>query len=110
MKKWKYKLEFEGIKLRELLNKDDTITTIVELYNQMEVCLKSIQKMLVPRDSEEWRYDIESMIEDIQMSCPDIEDPELIYNDEEAKLNRHLRDFYDLCDNIRVWIGLEGCP
>ena len=43
------------------------------------------------------------------MSCPDIEDPELIYKDEEAILNMHLKEFYDLCDNMRVWIGLVGC-
>ena len=41
------------------------------------------------------------------MSCPDIEDPGLIYNDEEAILNSHLKEFYDLCDAIRVWIGLD---
>ena len=110
MNKWKYKLESQGRKLRELLDKDDTITTIVEIYNQMEVCLKSLLKMLVPRDLEEWKYDIESMIEDIQMACPDIEDSELIYNDEEAILNRYLKDFYDLCDSMRVWIGLGIHP
>ena len=67
MNKWKYKLEFQGRELRELLDKDDTMTTIVEVYNQVEVCLKSLLKMLVPRDSEEWKYYIESMIEDIHM-------------------------------------------
>ena len=110
MNKWKYKLESHGRKLRELLDKDDTITTILEIYNQMEVCLKSLLKMLDPRDLEEWKYDIESMIEDIQMACPDIEDSELIYNDEEAILNRHMKDFYDLCDSMRVWIGLGIHP
>lgn len=37
MNKWKYKLEFQGRELRELLDKDDTMTTIVEVYNQIEV-------------------------------------------------------------------------
>lgn len=110
MSNWKYKLEFQGSKLRELLNKDDTITTIVEVYKQMDVCLKLLLKILVPSDSEEWKDDIECLIEEIQMSCPDINDPELIYNDEEAILNRHLKDFYDLCDNMRVWIGLGIQP
>lgn len=47
------------------------------------------------------------MIEDIQMPCPDTEDPGLIYNDEETVLNSHLKEFYDLCDAIRVWVGLD---
>ena len=34
----------------------------------------------------------------------------LIYNDEEAILNRHMKDFYDLCDSMRVWIGLGIHP
>lgn len=64
-------------------------------------------KTMVPRDLEQWQYDIKGLIEDIQMSCPDMEDPGLIYNDEEASLNSYLKEFYDLCDNMRVWIGLN---
>lgn len=106
MVRWKYKLEFEGRKLRELIDKDDTICTIVDIYNQIIVCLKLLLKTMAKKDLEKWQYDIECMIDDIQMSCPDIEDPELIYNDEEAVLNSHLGRFYDLCDEMRVWIGL----
>ena len=107
MIRWKYKLEDEGQKLRCLINKEDTIETIVSVYNQMEVCLKLLLNKMVQRDIDKWKYDIDALIEDIQMSCPDIEDPGLIYNDEEAILNSHLKEFYDLCDAIRVWIGLD---
>lgn len=76
----------------------------------MEVRLGPLLKMFDPRDLEEWKCDIESMIEDVQMIYPDIEDSELICNDEEAILNRHMKDFYGLCDNMRVWVGLGIHP
>lgn len=103
---WKYKLEFEGKALRELINKEETIENIVAIYNQIITCLETWKKRLLKTDKEDWEYNIEEMIEDLQCACPDIEDGDLDYYDEQENLNYYLRDFYDMCDNARVWIGV----
>ena len=46
------------------------------------------------------------MIEDLKCACPSTEDNTLSYDEEEENLNYYLRDFYDMCDNARVWIGI----
>ena len=50
MIRWKYKLEDEGQKLRSLIDKENTIETIVSVYNQMEVCLKLLLNKMVQQD------------------------------------------------------------
>lgn len=104
---WKYRLEFEGKLLRELLRKEDeTIENIIAIYNQLIICLEKWKRRLLKSDKEDWEYEIENMIEDLQCACPDAEDDSLNYKDEEENLNYYLRDFYDMCDNARVWIGV----
>lgn len=105
---WKYRLDPYGQALRELINKEDgeTIENIVAIYSQLIKCLEYWKKRLLESDKEDWEYDIETMIEDLQCACPDIEDNDLDYEDEEENLNYYLRDFYDMCDNARVWIGV----
>ena len=66
MTEWKYKLDFEGKVLRSLINKEETIENIIAIYNQIIVCLESWKKRLRKPDKENWEYDIESMIEDLQ--------------------------------------------
>lgn len=106
MANWKYKLEFEGKALRELINKEETMENIVAIYKQLINCLKTWKKRLVESDKEDLEYDIEEMIEDLQCACPDIEDDDLDYEEEQENLNYYLRDFYDMCDNARVWVGI----
>lgn len=107
MTNWKYKLDPYGQVLRELINKEggETIENIISIYNQIIKCLEYWKKRLSDADKEDWEYDIETMIEDLQCACPDIED-NLDYEEEEENLNYYLRDFYDMCDNARVWIGV----
>lgn len=106
MANWKYKLEFEGKALRELINKEETMENIVAIYKQLINCLKTWKKRLVESDKEDLEYGIEEMIEDLQCACPDIEDDDLDYEEEQENLNYYLRDFYDMCDNARVWVGI----
>ena len=104
---WKYRLEFEGNLLRELLRKEDkTIENIIAIYSQLIICLEKWKRRLLKSDKEDWEYEIENMIEDLQCACPDIENDDLDYYDEQENLNYYLRDFYDMCDNARVWIGV----
>lgn len=106
MAEWKYKLEYHGKLLREYINKEQTMENIVAIYNQMICCLERWKAILRKDDKEDWEYDIETMIEDLQCATPDLTDEELCYEDEEENLNYYLRDFYDMCDSARVWIGV----
>lgn len=107
MSNWKYRLDPYGQILRELINKEDgeTMENIVAIYNQLIKCLECWKKKLLKSDKENWKYDIETMIDDLQCAYPDLENEDLDY-DEEEKLNYYLRDFYDMCDSARVWIGV----
>ena len=44
MAEWKYRLEFEGKELRNLINKEEIMENIIAVYNQIIVCLKSWKK------------------------------------------------------------------
>lgn len=105
MANWKYNLRFEGKALRELINKEDgeTIENVIAIYKQIISCLEYWKKRLLESDKEDWEYDIEEMIEDLQCACSDVKDD---YYEEKENLNYYLRDFYDMCDNARVWIGV----
>jgi hypothetical protein len=106
MATWKYSLDVEGKQLRALINKGETVEDIVEIYNQLITCLESLKRKLRKPDAEVLESEIETMIEDLQYAMPDTEDSDLTYEDEEENLNCYLRDFYDMCDGERVWVGI----
>ena len=105
MTNWKYKLELEGKLLRQLIDKEETIENIIAIYNQLVVCLKVLKKKLSKTDRGILEYDIDSMIDDLECASPDIDD-DFDYQEEEENLNYYLRDFYDFCDSVGVWIGV----
>lgn len=106
MGKWKYKLEDEGKQLRKLIDEDDlTLEAVIVVYNQMITCLKLLKMKLIGRDKNDLTYEIDSMIEDYQLACPENTDAYNYYEEEDI-LNFNLRGFYDFCDDNRVWIGL----
>lgn len=109
MRKWKYKLEDEGKQLRKLINEGElTLETVISVYKQMIVCLKLLKTKLIGIDRSNLEYEIDSMIEDYQIACPEEADTKIYdYYEEEDNLNFNLREFYDFCDYNRVWIGLE---
>lgn len=107
MKKWKYRLEDEGKQLRKLINEgNETLETVIAVYNQIVVCLKSLKFKLIGADKINLQYNIDCMIEDFQIACPESDTEIYNYYDEEDNLNYNLREFYDFCDDNRVWIGL----
>jgi hypothetical protein len=107
MGRWKYKLEDEGKQLRKLIDEgNESLDTIVSVYNQMVVCLKCLKLKLIGVDKINMQYNIDCMIEDFQTSCPEVDTDIYNYYDEENNLNFNLREFYDFCDDDRVWIGL----
>lgn len=107
MKKWKYELEDEGKQLRKLMNEgNETLETVIAVYNQMVVCLKSLKLKLIGADKINLQYNIDCMIEDFQTACPESDTEIYNYYDEEDNLNYNLREFYDFCDDNMVWICL----
>ena len=108
MTRWKYKLEDEGKKLRKIIDEGDlTLETVISAYKQMIACLKLLKLKLVGNDKNDLIYEIDSMIEDYQIACPEEADAKIYdYYEEEENFNYNLREFYDFCDDNRVWIGL----
>lgn len=105
MANWKYNIDKESVELRSLLNNAETLENIVGLYSNIIECLNIIRKTLTRKDSEKWGSEIDNMIEDMEMAQPDLSD-DLNYKEEEDNLNYYLDEFYNLCDNIGVWIGI----
>ena len=107
MARWKYKLEYEGKQLRKLINEgNEILETVIAIYNQMVNCLQSLKLKLIGIDKINLQYYIDSMIEDFQTACPEVDTNIYNYYDEEDNLNFNLKEFYDFCDDNRIWIGL----
>lgn len=96
MNKWKYNLEATGKSFRESLTSEvETAVTVINVYRCTINCLNSLKKMLSKTDSENWLDEIESMIEDMKMACPE-NDSDFDYEEQEDNLNCYLNDFYNL--------------
>lgn len=105
MKKWKYHMDTYGKPFRKLFDsEEETIEHIIDIYKHMILFLKEWKKRLSDEDKEEFEYDIDCLIEDMECACPDIMEED--YYAEEANVNEYLRQFYDICDDGRCWIGI----
>ena len=93
MAKWLYTLD-SGSDLREAIENDELEQTAQKLV----ACLKELNSKLSEED-EAWKgWDIEDLIDNI---TADID-----YGDiDEDDLNDYLDEFYDICDDVRAWIG-----
>ncbi len=61
---------------------------------------------LVGKDKIDLSYNIDCMIEDFQIACPEKNMGIYNYYDEADNLNCNLRAFYDFCDENNVWVGM----
>ena len=90
-------------RVRELINeKKETPRQCMLIMTELESCCDEI----TPDNRSEWIYydefrDFKSMIyEEIKLMDEDD------YESCEITVNDFLEDFYDLCDEARVWLGL----
>lgn len=90
-------------RVRELINeKKETPRQCMLIMTELESCCDEI----TPDNRSEWIYydefrDFKSMIyEEIELMDEDD------YESCEITVNDFLEDFYDLCDEARVWLGL----
>ena len=94
-----------GKPFRELFDdEEETIERIIDIYKHMILFLQEWKKRLTVEDREAFEYDIDSLIEDMECACPDINEED--YDAEESNVNEYLRQFYDICDDGRCWIGI----
>ena len=105
MARWDYDLKENGTKLRDLIQEGDASKkNCLAILEQMIVCCKWLQTKLTDEDKDCYELDIEEMIED----CEDTK----YYLDEfdedsnEDNMDEVLDKFYDLMDEMRVWIAL----
>lgn len=90
-------------RVRELINeKKETPRQCMLIMTELESCCDEI----TPDNRSEWIYydefrDFKSMIHE-EIELMDEDD----YESCEITVNDFLEDFYDLCDEARVWLGL----
>lgn len=100
--KWNYTCN-RFKRVRELINEEkETPRQCMLIMTELESCCDEI----TPDNRSEWIYydefrDLKSMIyEEIELMDEDD------YESCEITVNDFLEDFYDLCDEARVWLGL----
>lgn len=96
MARWKYTLN-SGPALREAIDNED-MTQVVKC---LRLCYEELNQMLGREDRESYWSDIEDAL--VELACFDPNDDE---EDNEEMINCWLADFYDFCDDVRVWIGI----
>lgn len=89
MGKWNFTLRF-GKNLREAIEAED-----VELVRK---CLIACYRELLNKMDEENRDYYESDIEDTIFNLENF--------DEDEDVDDYLSEFYDICDDVRAWVGI----
>lgn len=89
--KWNYTLK-NGQALRRAIDNEDP----VEIINQLRICYQELLDAGLIDD-----YDFESYTEDFEV-YGDFDDDD----DPEDTVDFELTQFYDLCDNIGVWVSI----
>lgn len=94
MAEWKYK-SVNGYKLRELIQTGDESETNCEaILKHLIKCYQEIQKCM---KMDEYWFDneVDELQDDIDCAAFDTE-----------TVNFHLSNFYDTCDQLRVWVSI----
>ena len=92
MASWNYTCK-NGEALRNAIDGENTVKILKALIN----CYKEIRSMLTEDDS---LYD-----SDIEVSIYDIQDRLNGGDTEEDDVDILLEEFYDLCDEVRIWVA-----
>lgn len=102
MAQWKYTLK-NGKALRDAIEDGDDYGKVLDL---LAACLKEINAKF-PDNYED--YSLEEDLDDIENQKDNLENYEeygMTFDDVEEEINYLLDKFYDLCDALRVWVGL----
>lgn len=105
MARWNYDLKTNGVKLKDLIYKDDSSQeNCIAILEQMITCCKWLQAKLTEEDREDYDYDLEEMIQECEDTKYYLDEFDEAVN--EDNINDILDQFYDLMDEMRVWIGV----
>lgn len=102
MANWKIKL-MSGKNLRRAIDSEDKVAVLEALKD----CWEEIHKKM-PDDYDE--YDLENDLDEIENQLDNAENYEeydMTEDDVEGEVNYLLDQFYDFCDNARVWVELD---
>jgi len=106
--KWKYNLKEDGIALRELVNDEKE----AEIIEQLQKCYYNLLSQLVPNDKAYYGSAIEeaySLLDgeaEVIRNNPDEIINEWEFTSIEELINCRLREFYNICDDVRCWVEL----
>lgn len=102
MAKWKYKLS-TGAALRTAIDDNNNEETL----QRLKKCYEEIHKLMSDVYEEEDLYEDLSEIDNQLDNLENYEDYDMTLQDCEDEINYLLSDFYDFCDNNRIWVGLN---
>lgn len=107
MTKWIYKLK-RGSELRRLIEEAETTENLLEILQKLKNCYQEILTSY-PFEDEYDKYDIQEALDFLEGDDEIIQEKELgEYGFENAEdlIDNRLEEFYNLCDDYRIWIGL----
>ena len=95
MARWKYTLD-SGKALHEAIENED----MEQVVKCLLLCYNELLDKLYEWDADDYEEDIRDSIGVLMayQLCPD--------EDGEDTINDYLEEFYDLCDDVRAWIGI----
>jgi hypothetical protein len=99
MRKWTYEL-MAGKQLRQAISDDDMIATL----DALKECWKEINKAIPDvYDIDDLENDLEELDNQLD-NCENYEDYGMTEDDVQDEINYLLRRFYDICDDLRIWV------
>ena len=101
MGRWTYKL-MAGKQLRQAISDDDMTATL----DALKKCWKEINKIMPDvYDTDDLENDLEELDNQLD-NCKNYEDYDMTEDDVQDEINYLLRQFYDFCDDWRIWVDL----
>lgn len=104
MAKWDYDLKTMGKNLREYINEGDSSKEHCEtILEQLIICCRYLQENLTNEDKGWYEFDLDELIQDCEDTKYYLD--EYDYESNEDNINDVLTTFYDLMDEMRVWVA-----
>lgn len=101
MGNWKYNLK-SGVALRQALADDNTTAVL----DRLKDCFIEINQLCPEyydtEDLEEDLFDIDDLLD----SLMNYDEYDMTYDEVLENIDGMLSGFYDLCDNLRIWVGI----
>lgn len=97
---WVYTLK-AGAKIRAAINAEDVagiLRGLIDGYDELFA-----QGYIDEYDHDSWTADVADLLDDVES----YRYPEDLLDEFEDEVDFQLDEFYDLCDNIRVWVAFE---